>query len=419
MTHAQKKSLSLTEVLQRAFAYSAEDVKPIVNYLKMDESALNLKAKHKTRENAEQIADYLCKMGSNDLATVFRGGKGVDYSEIVYDVGKKLKAPGIDSSKSIESNERAIVEKLFADALDKMSEDEKRALLGSIGITKFDIPYGSAGVIIIQQLAKHYGGFALYKTSLILANMIARAIMGRGLALAANVAITRSIGMALGPIGWIVTGAWLAIDLAGPAYRKTVPAVVHIAMLRQIVTNRISVGVVGDGSVGKDALFKSVFGLDTGNVSPVAGSTSDTQVYEQGDTGAVKLVNFPGFNDIRPDVESLALDHLNHTDVFLMTVDLTRGVSGNDTKMLASLKEFGRPILVCLNKVDLVRPSDKEKLLAAAQQRLQNVPMIETAFDPDPRLHDGGAIGGAEVFDWVKEQLIKAGKETEHLRKGF
>lgn len=419
MTHAQKKSLSLTEVLQRAFAYSAEDVKPIVSYLKMDESALNLKAKHKTRENAEQIADYLCKMGSNDLATVFRGGKGVDYSEIVYDVGKKLKAPGIDSSKSIESNERAIVEKLFADALDKMSEDEKRALLGSIGITKFDIPYGSAGVIIIQQLAKHYGGFALYKTSLILANMIARAIMGRGLALAANVAITRSIGMALGPIGWIVTGAWLAIDLAGPAYRKTVPAVVHIAMLRQIVTNRISVGVVGDGSVGKDALFKSVFGLDTGNVSPVAGSTSDTQVYEQGDTGAVKLVNFPGFNDIRPDVESLALDHLNHTDVFLMTVDLTRGVSGNDTKMLASLKEFGRPILVCLNKVDLVRPSDKEKLLAAAQQRLQNVPMIETAFDPDPRLHDGGAIGGAEVFDWVKEQLIKAGKETEHLRKGF
>ncbi len=418
MTNEKKRPLSLTDVLQRACAYSLEDVKPLIGYLKMDEHSLDLSAKHNTRGHAEKIASYFCKMGSNDFASAFRGGKGVDYSEIVYDVGKKLKAP-VSSSKSVEANERAIVEKLFADALDKMSEDEKRTLLGSIGITKSDIPYGSAGVIIVQQIAKHYGGFALYKTSLILANMIARAIMGRGLAFATNAAVTRSIGMALGPIGWIATGAWLAVDLAGPAYRKTVPAVVHVAMLRQIITNRISVGVVGDGSVGKDALFKSVFGLDTGNVSPIAGSTSDTQVYEQGDTGAVRLMNFPGFNDIRPDVESMALDHLNHTDVFLMTVDLTRGVSGSDTKMLAALKEFDRPILVCLNKVDLVRPNDKVKLLNAAKERLQDVTMIETAFDPDPRLYDGVAIGITEVFNWVEEQLIKAGKETDHLQRGF
>jgi small GTP-binding protein len=419
MNSAHKRSLSLSDVLQRAFAYSSEDVKPIIKYLKMDETTLDLDAKHKTRANADLISDYLCKMGSNDFATVFRSGNGVNYDEIVCDVGKKLKAPGIDRSKSVEANEEAIINKLFADALDKMSEDEKRALLSSIGITKFDIPYGSAGTLIIQQIARHYGGFAVYRMSLILANMIARAIMGKGLAFAANAALTRSIGVALGPIGWVVTGAWLAVDLAGPAYRKTVPAVVHTAMLRQIVTHRISVGIVGDGSVGKDSLFKSVFGLDTGNVSPVAGSTNDTQVYELGGSGAVQLVNFPGFNDIRPDVESLARDHLNHTDVFLMIVDLTRGVSGTDVEMLNSLKKFERPILVCLNKVDLVRPGDKQKLLSAARERLKGAHIIETAFDPDPRLHEGGAIGVKEVFDWVKEQLVQAGKETAHLQKGF
>ncbi|GGE43285.1 hypothetical protein GCM10007421_16860 [Halopseudomonas oceani] len=418
MQAVQKKSLTLVEVLQRALAYGASDVAPIADYLKMDKSDLELNARDRTLENAEKIASYLCRMGSNDFATVFRGGQGVGYSEIVFDVGRKLKVK-VNESNSIEENEKAIIEKLFADALDQMSEDEKRELMGSIGITKMDVPFGSAGTILVQQLARHYGGFAVYKSSLILANMVSRAVLGRGLTFAANAAISRTIGMAIGPIGWIVTGAWLAIDLAGPAYRKTVPAVLHVAMLRQMVVKRINIGVVGDGSVGKDSLFKSVFGLNTGNVSPVAGSTSDMQVYDLGGTGAIQLVNFPGFNDYRPEVESLAKDQLNHTDLFVMIIDVNRGISGADMKMLSSLQSFGRPVLVCLNKVDLVRPSDLEALLSAARSRLHGVDLLETAFDPDIRLHQGGVIGAEQVFEWVRVQLDSAGKETTHLQKGF
>ena len=36
-----------------------------------------------------------------------------------------------------------------------------------------------------------------------------------------------------GPIGWALTGAWTAFDLAGPAKRVTVPAVIQIAVLRK------------------------------------------------------------------------------------------------------------------------------------------------------------------------------------------
>lgn len=35
-----------------------------------------------------------------------------------------------------------------------------------------------------------------------------------------------------GPIGWVITGALVSINLAGPAYRVTVPACVLIATLR-------------------------------------------------------------------------------------------------------------------------------------------------------------------------------------------
>ncbi|MDB1113650.1 50S ribosome-binding GTPase [Pseudomonas sp. B21-028] len=411
---ATNKHLDLSEVLQRSLAYDPNDVLPLLEYLGMPKDKLRL-SKDSTQQDAMEISHYLRKMGSNDIATLFRGGDGVPYAEVLCDVGHKLSTPGIDKTNSVEENEAFIIKKLFADALDKMSEDEKRQLFSTLGVTGKDIPYTSAGVILTQVLLKEFGGFAIYKGSLVLANMISRALLGSGLRFATNAAITRSIGMALGPIGWIASGAWLAVEIAGPAFRKTVPAVIHVAMLRQIVLKRITVGVVGEGSVGKDALFKAVFGIDTDNIHPVAGSTQQTEVYNWGNNDALRVVNFPGFNDTNMDVNSLTQDHLNHTDVFLMVVDLTRGISDVEVSRLRQLKTFGRPIAVCLNKVDLPRPADKPRLLEAARQRLEGVKIFETAFDPDPRLYQDGPLGAGDVRHWVLDRLREADKDVSHL----
>ncbi len=40
------------------------------------------------------------------------------------------------------------------------------------------------------------------------------------------------MGILAGPIGWVITGALVSINLAGPAYRVTVPACVLVAALR-------------------------------------------------------------------------------------------------------------------------------------------------------------------------------------------
>lgn len=48
-----------------------------------------------------------------------------------------------------------------------------------------------------------------------------------------NLLLARLIGVATGPIGWALTGTWTAFDLAGPAKRVTVPAVIQIAVLRK------------------------------------------------------------------------------------------------------------------------------------------------------------------------------------------
>ncbi|MUU34395.1 flagellar biosynthesis protein FlgG [Helicobacter pylori] len=40
------------------------------------------------------------------------------------------------------------------------------------------------------------------------------------------------MGILADPIGWVITGALVSINLAGPAYRVTVPACVLVATLR-------------------------------------------------------------------------------------------------------------------------------------------------------------------------------------------
>ncbi|WRB70615.1 flagellar biosynthesis protein FlgG [Helicobacter pylori] len=39
--------------------------------------------------------------------------------------------------------------------------------------------------------------------------------------------------MLAGPIGWVITGALVSVNLAGPAYRVTVPACFVVAALRK------------------------------------------------------------------------------------------------------------------------------------------------------------------------------------------
>lgn len=78
---------------------------------------------------------------------------------------------------------------------------------------------------------------------------------------------------------------------------------------------------------------------------------------------------------------------------------------------------FNRPVLVCLNKADLPRPRDKEALLKAAYDRLAGVPMIETAFDPDPRLGSTEPVNCRAVYEWIVREIRKAGKETSHIPK--
>lgn len=177
----------------------------------------------------QNIAAEIQCYGANTLASMFRGGKGILYLEVLTDVCKKMKVNHPDKA-SVETMERNLLMKFFEDAVEKLSTDDLKELIGELELKTTD--FTSKAVVSAIQLAIKTNGILAYKLALIVANGLARALLGHGLAFTTNIAIVRSISVFAGPIGWAITGVWTLTDIAGPAYRVTIPAVVQIACLR-------------------------------------------------------------------------------------------------------------------------------------------------------------------------------------------
>ena len=177
---------------------------------------------------AEDIAEELQLYGGNTFMNILRG-HGVDYRELLIDVCKKMKV-NFNSNASVEMIEYNLLQKILLDSLDNMSTEDMKKLLDEMNIPNQG--FGKQAFIAALQMAIKRGGFSSYKMAVIVANAVSRALLGRGLTIASNAALTRWLSILSGPIGWTVTAIWTAIDIAGPAYRVTIPAVVQIAYMR-------------------------------------------------------------------------------------------------------------------------------------------------------------------------------------------
>jgi len=176
------------------------------------------------------IAGEFQLYGGDSIINLARRGYGVPYRKILIDVCKKMRV-NFNKNSTTDKIEMNLVMKVVEDALEKMSDDEKRELVREM---KLEVEQVTTQVIIAAlQAAIRTAGFRAYQLALIIANAISRALLSRGLAIAGNAGLMRAMALFAGPIG-IFTNVVLAIPLlTGPAYRVTIPATIQVAYMRQ------------------------------------------------------------------------------------------------------------------------------------------------------------------------------------------
>lgn len=182
------------------------------------------------RSYTRDIAAEIQKFGANTITThFFRQGKGVRYAEIVNDVAKKLGVPPVGSTAATE---RRIQEKLLDLMWRDMTVGQRQQLLLEFDVTDKSLAIKSVAPAALIKAAT-VSGFGVYKMAVIIANAIARPLLGHGLPLAANAALTKGLSIFLGPVGWTIAGGLAIQAIGSEAYRVTVPCVLQVAVIRQ------------------------------------------------------------------------------------------------------------------------------------------------------------------------------------------
>lgn len=187
-----------------------------------------------TPNTPTRIAEELQCYGGNSFANFFRN-EGVLYKEILCDACDHLKVNYNEESPTslIEQN---MLSKLLKDSLEKMSGREIKELCDGLGMTNIDKVIGENKQVLIASVLTLFkaGGSHSYALAVSVADAMVRQTLGHGLSsVVGKVALKKTLGILAGPIGWVITGALVSINLAGPAYRVTVPACVLVATLRK------------------------------------------------------------------------------------------------------------------------------------------------------------------------------------------
>ncbi len=142
--------------------------------------------------------------------------------------------------------------------------------------------------------------------------------------------------------------------------------------------NTVSVAIVGRPNVGKSTLFNRLVGEERSVTHDMPGTTRDSvDTLVQTPLGQLRLVDTAGLrrrNRIDEDTEYYAmlraLRSVDRSDVVLLIVDATQGVTHQDQRLAERIDGAGCPILLLLNKWDLLDTTARQAIREEVADRL-------------------------------------------------
>jgi GTP-binding protein len=160
----------------------------------------------------------------------------------------------------------------------------------------------------------------------------------------------------------------------------------------------ISVAIVGRPNVGKSTLFNRLIGDDRSIVHDMPGTTRDTidTVVDTAD-GPVRFVDTAGMRRRAKEAEGAeyysmvrALQAIDQATLALIVIDAAEGVTRQDQRLAERVDAAGNPVIVVLNKWDLLGNEAKDLVRAQVADMLGFVsyaPSLEISAKTGRNVH--------------------------------
>ncbi len=158
-----------------------------------------------------------------------------------------------------------------------------------------------------------------------------------------------------------------------------------------------SVALVGRPNVGKSTLFNRLIGEDRSITHDMPGTTRDTiDTVVDTDGGPIRFLDTAGMrrrSRIDEDTEFYsvlrALKSVDRADVALLVIDSTEGITAQDQRLAERVDAAGCPIVLILNKWELLNTEQREAFPAQVERKL--------GFLPNISVHRISALSGKGV----------------------
>ena len=164
------------------------------------------------------------------------------------------------------------------------------------------------------------------------------------------------------------------------------------------------IGIIGRPNVGKSTLLNSVIGENIAIVTPKPQTTRNRIMgIKNFPDGQLVFLDTPGIHEARTPLNrsmvEAAVGAFGSVDLLLLLVEAPAGAHPDDRRVIRSLESVALPVLLLLNKIDLVK---KETLLPLIEQFQHLFPFREI-IPLSARNGDGVGIVLEEIFKILPE----------------
>ncbi len=142
--------------------------------------------------------------------------------------------------------------------------------------------------------------------------------------------------------------------------------------LQRALGDRSSVVIVGPANVGKSTLYNALIqeGQAAAEVSAIPGTTRRPR---QASAGVFTIVDTPGADAAGPlgeEERRSALAAAAEGDVRVVMFDAAHGIRAPEQRLMAELRRMPQPMVVALNKIDLIPEPEREQVRSQAASSL-------------------------------------------------